>query len=48
VNEDGAMRLRLWQPPVELSTEEEMVAKRIRRAKLFAFLRRIPHLLFDE
>jgi len=42
------MRPRLWRPPVELSAQEEMVVKRIRRAKLFTFLRRIRHLLFDE
>ncbi len=42
------MRPRLWQPPVELSAQEEMIVKRIRRAKLFTFLRRVRHLLFDE
>lgn len=42
------MRPRLWQPAVELSAQEQLVAGRIRRAKLFVFLRRIRHLLFDE
>jgi len=42
------MRPRLWQPPVALSAQEEMVVKHIRRAKLFVFLRQVRHLLFDE
>jgi hypothetical protein len=42
------MRPELWQPPVELSAAEQAIVKRIRRAKLFIFLRRHRHELFDE
>lgn len=42
------MRPELWQPPVELSAAEQSIVKRIRRAKLFIFLRRQRHRLFDE
>lgn len=35
------MRPLVWNPPVELSAKEEKVAKRIRFAKLFVFLRQI-------
>src|SRR5258708_16535441 len=38
----------LWQPPVELSTQEEQIVKRIRKAKLFVFLRQHRHELLDE
>jgi hypothetical protein len=41
------MRPLVWNPPVELSAKEEKVAKRIRKAKLFVFLRQIRHELFD-
>ncbi len=41
------MQPSLWQPPVELSEQEEWVVKRIRRAKLFVFLRHHRHELFD-
>jgi hypothetical protein len=37
-----------WQPPVELSKQEEQIVKKIRRAKLFIFLREHRHELFDE
>ncbi len=37
-----------WQPPVELSEQEEQVVKRIRKAKLCVFLRKHRHELFDE
>jgi Transposase domain (DUF772)/Transposase DDE domain len=37
-----------WQPPVVLSVQEEQIVQRIRRAKLFVFLRRHRHELFDE
>lgn len=37
-----------WQPPVELSAQEEQIVKRIRKAKLFVFLRKLRHELFDE
>jgi len=42
------MRPELWQPPVDLSAVEQGIVKRIRRAKLFVFLRRHRHELFDE
>ncbi len=42
------MQPSLWQPPVELSEQEEQIVKRIRRAKLFAFLRHHRHELLDE
>lgn len=42
------MRPPTWNPPTELSLTEQIVAKRIRKAKLFLFLRQIRHLLFDE
>src|ERR1700738_3186662 len=37
-----------WQPPVELSEQEEQIVKRIRRAKLFVFLRHHRHELLDK
>ena len=37
-----------WQPPVELSEQEEQIVKRIRKAKLFVFLRQHRHELFNE
>jgi hypothetical protein len=42
------MKPSLWQPSVELSTQEEQIMKRIRKAKLFAFLRQHRHELLDE
>ena len=42
------MQPSLWRPPVELSEQEEQIVKRIRRAKLFVFLRRHRHELLDE
>ena len=41
------MRPTVWNPPIELSASEEKVAQRIRKAKLFLFLRQIRHELFD-
>lgn len=41
------MRPSLWQPPLELSAQEEQIVKRIRQAKLFVFLRQHRHELFD-
>jgi transposase len=38
----------LWQPPIALSEQENQIVGRIRRAKLFVFLRRHRHDLFDE
>jgi hypothetical protein len=37
-----------WQPPVALSEQEKQIVERIRRARLFVFLRRHRHDLFDE
>jgi len=42
------MRPPTWKPPTELSPTEQIVAKRIRKAKLFLFLRQSRHSLFDE
>src|SRR5438477_12142843 len=41
------MRPPLWQPPVDLSPVEQPIIKRIKRAKLFVFLRQHRHTLFD-
>jgi hypothetical protein len=37
-----------WHPPVELSQQEETIVKKIKKAKLFIFLRHHRHELFDE
>jgi hypothetical protein len=42
------MRPPLWQPPIALSAAEAAVVGRIRRAKLFVFLRQQRHELFDD
>ena len=42
------MRPPLWHPPVELSTAEHAIMKRIRRATLFVCLRQHRHALFAE
>lgn len=42
------MRPSPWHPPVELSDDEQRVVAKIRRAKLFVFLRRHRHELFDD
>jgi Transposase domain (DUF772) len=42
------MRPSPWQPPVELSEQEEQIVKKIRKAKLFVFLRQHRHELLDE
>src|SRR2546421_6850347 len=42
------MRPIYWRPPVELSATEQSIIKRIRRAKLFVFLRQHRHEVFDE
>jgi len=41
------MRPPAWHPPVELSAAEQAIVARIRRAKLFVFLRRVRHELFS-
>jgi hypothetical protein len=42
------MQPELWKPPVELSEQEEQIVKKIRKAKLFVFLRQHRHELLDE
>ena len=42
------MRPPQWHPPIKLSRKEHRVVKRIRRAKLFIFLREVRHELFNE
>ena len=42
------MQPRVWDPPVELSVAEAEIVKRVRRAKLFVFMRRWRHKLFHE
>src|SRR4051794_7187677 len=41
------MRPPSWQPPVPLSAQEAGVVRRIRRAKLFVWLREHRHEVFD-
>jgi hypothetical protein len=38
----------IWRPPVTLSQQEEQIVKKIRKAKLFVFLRQHRHELFNE
>lgn len=42
------MRSSFWLPPIDLSTKEQGIIQRIRRAKLFVFLRRHRNALFDD
>jgi transposase len=42
------MRPPLWHPPVERSTAEHAVIKRLRRAKVFVSLRQHRHTLFTD
>ena len=42
------MRPPLWHPPIALSTAEQAISRRIRRAKLFVFLRQHRHTLFGD
>src|SRR2546423_15431358 len=42
------MRPDYWRPSIELSATEQSIIKRIRRAKLFVFLRQHRHDVFDE
>ena len=42
------MRPPHWHPPVELSTAEQTIISRIKRAKLFIFLRHNRHELFND
>src|SRR2546425_3854841 len=41
------MQPTFWQPPIEPSATEQAVIKRIRRAKLFVFLREHRHEIFN-
>ena len=41
------MRPPIWHPPIELSPAEQAIVARIRRAKLFIFLRQIRQELFS-
>ena len=41
------MRPNPWQPPIEQSSDELMITSRIKRAKLFIWLRERRHELFD-
>ena len=41
------MRPAVWQPAIALSPAEQAIVARIRRAKLFVFLRRVRHALFS-
>jgi transposase len=41
------MRPAIWQPPVPLSAAEATIVRRVRRAKLFPFLRAQRHLILD-
>src|SRR5690242_290183 len=44
---EQAMRPPLWQPAVALSQAEATIVRRVRRAKLFVFLRQQRHRSFD-
>jgi len=41
------MRPPVWQPSVALSEAEATIARRVRRAKVFAFLREQRQVIFD-
>lgn len=42
------MQPNYWRPPFDLSEREQGVINRIRRAKIFVFLRLYRHRVFDE
>jgi hypothetical protein len=42
------MRPRIWRPPIDPTPTEQVVIKRIKRAKLFVFLRQRRHEIFTE
>jgi hypothetical protein len=46
--EVGNMRPQPWRPPIEPSPAEAAVMRRVKRAKLFVFLRQRRHEIFDE
>jgi hypothetical protein len=41
------MRPAIWQPPLVLSPAEQIIVRRVRRAKLFVFLRQERHRILD-
>src|SRR3989442_271992 len=43
-----SMQPKMWKPPVALSQQEEQIVKKVRKAKLFVFLREHRQELFDE
>jgi transposase len=45
---EHCMRLLSWHPPVEPSSFEQTIITRIKRAKLFVFLRHHRYELFDD
>jgi hypothetical protein len=46
--EKNPMRPPLWHPPIELSNQEALIIKRIKRAKLFTFLRLNRLFIFND
>ena len=42
------MQPAMWNPPVTLNPQEEQIVHKIRKAKLFVFLRQHRNALFDE
>jgi Transposase domain (DUF772)/Transposase DDE domain len=46
--ERNPMRPPLWHPPIELSEREALIIKRIKRAKLFTFLRLNRSFIFND
>lgn len=42
------MRPPLWHPPIELNEHESLIVKRIKRAKLFTFLRLNRSFIFND
>ena len=42
------MQPAMWKPSGALSQQEEQIVHKIRKAKLFVFLRKPRHELFDE
>jgi hypothetical protein len=44
----GPMRPGAWHPPVEPSVAEQTIMRLVRRAKVFCWLRRHRHQLFDD
>jgi Transposase DDE domain/Transposase domain (DUF772) len=46
--EKNPMRPPLWHPPIELSDHEALIIKRIKRAKLFTFLRLNRSFIFND